>query len=72
MCCRYYILPRGVEWDPLLEGAESARVMRRFRETGSVLVREGEVRPTDLVPVLAADRSGGQAVFPMRWGFRSS
>lgn len=70
MCCRYYVLPRGVEWDPIREGAESARVMRRFREAGLTLVTEGEVRPTDLVPVLAPDRAGGRAVFPMRWGFR--
>lgn len=70
MCCRYYILPKGVEWDPIREGAESARVMRRFREAGLRLVTAGEVRPMDLVPVLATDRGGGQSVFPMRWGFR--
>ena len=22
MCCRYYILPKSVEWDPIREGAE--------------------------------------------------
>ena len=70
MCCQYYILPRGVEWDPILEGAEHARVMARFRAAGAALVRTGTVRPTDVVPVLASDRSGGQSLFPMRWGFR--
>lgn len=70
MCCRYYILPEGVEWDPIREGAESARILGRFRAAGQALKLSGEIRPTDLVPVLATDRSGGQRVFPMRWGFR--
>ena len=70
MCCRYYILPKAVEWDPIREEAEHARVMRRFRETGAELVASGEARPTDVVPVLATDREGGKSVFPMRWGFR--
>ena len=29
----------------------------------------GEVAPTDVVPVLAPNRAGVQAVFPMKWGF---
>ena len=70
MCCRYYILPKAVEWDPIREEAEHARVMRRFLETGAELVCAGEARPTDVVPVLATDREGGKSVFPMRWGFR--
>ena len=70
MCCRYYILPKGVEWDPILEGAEHARVMARFRAAGAALTAAGEVRPTNVVPVLAADRKGGLSWFPMRWGFR--
>ena len=70
MCCRYYILPKSVEWDPIREGAEHALVMRRFLEAGAALVSSGEVRPTDVVPVLATDRRGGKSCFPMRWGFR--
>lgn len=69
MCCRYYILPKGVEWDPIREGAESARVMGRFRRAGLSLTAAGEVRPRDVVPVLATDREGSQTIFPMRWGF---
>jgi putative SOS response-associated peptidase YedK len=72
MCCRYYILPKGVEWDPIREAAESARVMRRFRAAGIPLVSAGEVRPCDTVPAMASDRQGGQQIFPMRWGFRQS
>ena len=69
MCCRYYILPKGVEWDPIREGVERSALTPRFRAAGSEPVTEGEVRPTDVVPVLAADRRGGQRIFPMRWGF---
>ncbi len=70
MCCRYYILPKDVAWDPIREGAEHARVMRRFREAGLSLKCQGELRPADLAPVLATNREGGQSYFPMRWGFR--
>ena len=70
MCCRYYILPKSVEWDPIREGAEHALVMRRFLESGARLVSSGEARPTDVVPVLATDRRGERRCFPMRWGFR--
>lgn len=69
MCCRYYILPKGVEWDPIREGVARCALTPRYRAAGSEPVTEGEVRPTDVVPVLAADRRGGQRIFPMRWGF---
>ena len=29
----------------------------------------GEIRPTNVVPVIASKRSGEKAVFPMKWGF---
>ena len=29
----------------------------------------GEVRPTNIVPVIASNRAGARAVFPMKWGF---
>ena len=34
-----------------------------------ILKTAGEIRPTDIVPVLAPDRSGNAAVYPMKWGF---
>lgn len=33
------------------------------------IVISGEVRPTNVVPVLAPDRFGRRAVFPMQWGY---
>lgn len=35
----------------------------------SAVKTAGEMRPTDVVPVIASNRSGMQSVFPMRWGF---
>ena len=35
-----------------------------------ILTTAGEIRPTDIVPVLAPDRGGNAAVYPMQWGFR--
>ena len=36
---------------------------------GKPLTTEGEVRPTNIVPVIAPSPSGTRKVFPMLWGF---
>ena len=67
MCCRYYIDPdsetyiRAAEHSPLKERLE--------RELSKPMLTSGEVRPTDLVPVIATDKSRIPTVFPMVWGF---
>jgi hypothetical protein len=33
------------------------------------MVTDGEVRPADIVPVIAPSRSQAPTVFPMVWGF---
>ena len=38
--------------------------------TSELLSISGEIRPTNIVPVLAPDKNGNAAVFPMEWGFR--
>ena len=35
----------------------------------AALTTSGEVCPTDIVPVVAINRRGERAVFPMKWGF---
>jgi putative SOS response-associated peptidase YedK len=37
------------------------------RTTG--ITTYGEIRPTNVVPVIASNRAGSRAVFPMKWGF---
>ena len=39
-------------------------------DSSSILKTAGEIRPTDIVPVLAPDKNGRPAVYPMQWGFR--
>ena len=39
-------------------------------DCSSILKTAGEIRPTDIVPVLAPDKSGRPSVYPMQWGFR--
>lgn len=38
-------------------------------EMSKPMVTEGEVRPTDVAPVIAPGKDGKRAVFPMKWGF---
>jgi putative SOS response-associated peptidase YedK len=44
--------------------------MERFTtQLNRPLVTEGEVRPTNLVPVITPSKTGARSVFPMVWGF---
>ncbi len=69
MCCRYY-MEMSPELRPIIEEANRSTLKDRIvNKLGSPLVIEGEVRPTNIVPVIAPNRSGARAVFPMVWGF---
>jgi len=43
-------------------------LVRRWHEKTEIKTC-GEIRPADVVPVIAPNRSGERAVFPMKWGF---
>ena len=69
MCCRYY-MEMSPELRPIIEEANRSTLKERIvNKLGRSLVIEGEVRPTNIVPVIAPNRSGARAVFPMVWGF---
>ncbi len=77
MCTRFYILPGSPDLEYILEAAKKSPLLDRFVRNrqmelarSSVLKTSGEIRPTDIVPVLAPDRNGLAAVYPMQWGFR--
>jgi putative SOS response-associated peptidase YedK len=73
MCCRYFIDDKADELLPYFEEAESSSLAEKMTaKLSRPLVTSGEVRPTDMVPVLARGRSGGLRYFPMIWGFRQS
>lgn len=70
MCTRFYVLPTTDEIKEVVEEVQRSMLARRFLEAGSAVKTSGEIRPTDVVSVLASNREGRAAAFPMRWGFR--
>ena len=67
MCCRYYV-EESQEFRAIIEEMNRSPLMNRWHVTCAVK-SYGEMRPTDVVPVIAPNRSGNRAVFPMKWGF---
>lgn len=69
MCCRY-CLRSSPELRPIIEVAERSPLTERFTtHLNRPLVTEGDVRPTNLVPVIALSKTGECSVFPMVWRF---
>ncbi|MBR0410450.1 MAG: SOS response-associated peptidase [Eubacterium sp.] len=69
MCTRYY-LELSPELRPIIEEAKNSALARSMiKNLGKTFKSEGEIRPTDMVPVIAPDRSGKRKTFPMVWGF---
>ena len=67
MCCRYWA-EESPELREIVEEMNRSPLVRKWqKKTG--LKTYGEIRPTDVVPVIAPNRSGDRAVFPMKWGF---
>ena len=71
MCHRYYVYSSA---DIIRYVAQAEKAILRSRMTKALarpMKTEGEVFPTDIVPVVALSRSGKETVFPMVWGFRN-
>ncbi|MCR5148318.1 MAG: SOS response-associated peptidase [Eubacterium sp.] len=67
MCGRYFI-DESAELKTIVNEMKTS-VLMKFWENSSQVVTEGEIRPTDIVPVIALNRRGESSVFPMKWGF---
>ena len=67
MCCRYFV-ELSPELRPIVEEMNRSPLVRRFQENTAVLT-SGEIRPTNVVPVIASSKAGNRSVFPMKWGF---
>ena len=67
MCCRYWT-EESPELRAIVEEMNRSPLVRRWQNTTGVK-SFGEMRPTDVVPVIAPNRAGARAVFPMKWGF---
>ena len=70
MCCRYY-MEMSPALRPIVEAAERSKLRENNLDwLAKKVTKEGEVRPDDLVPVLATGKSGKKKVFPMIWGYQ--
>ncbi len=67
MCCRYYI-EETTEMQAIVSDMMRSSLVRKWNELFPVKTY-GEMSPTDIVPVIASNRSRQRAVFPMKWGF---
>ena len=67
MCTRYWT-EESPELRPIVEEMRRSPLMRKWQNTTAVK-DYGEIRPTDVVPVIAPNRSGSRAVYPMKWGY---
>ncbi len=54
---------------PFIEKTMLSPLARRWADTAGVKT-SGEISPTDVVPVIAPNRSGEKSVFPMKWGYK--
>ena len=70
MCCRYWA-DESPELRAIVEEMNRSPLMERWQNRAAkASVRSfGEIFPTDVVPVIAPNRSGARAVYPMKWGY---
>ena len=67
MCCRYWA-DESPEIREIVEEMNKSPLVEKWQRTTGITTY-GEVRPTNVVPVIASNRAGARAVFPMKWGF---
>ena len=70
MCTRFHLTPETDGLRAILETVLESRLAAAFAKIGKNVLVSGEIRPTDVVPVIAPGRDGARAAFPMQWGFR--
>lgn len=70
MCTRYALEKTIPELKNIIDVVEKSSLTTKFIDTHArPLITDGEVRPTDIVPVIAPNSKGMRSVFPMQWGF---
>ena len=67
MCCRYWA-DESPEIREIVEEMNKSPLVEKWHKTTGITTY-GEIRPTNVVPVIASNRSGEKSVFPMKWGF---
>ena len=67
MCCRYWA-DESPEIRAIVEEMNRSALVGRWQKTTGITTY-GEICPSNVVPVIAPDRNGRRAVFPMKWGY---
>ena len=67
MCTRYWT-EESPALRPIVEEMRRSPLVRKWNTTTGIKTY-GEIRPTDVVPVIAPNKYGNRAIYPMRWGF---
>lgn len=70
MCTRFYVEPDTEEIREVIAEVQKSLLADKFIRAGNAVLTSGEIRPTNVVPVIATGRSGKRASFPMKWGFQ--
>ena len=70
MCTRFYVEPDTEETREIIREALRSPLVGKFHHAGCAVLSSGEIRPSNVVPVIAPNREGKRTAFPMRWGFR--
>lgn len=70
MCTRFYVEPDNEEIRAIIAEVQRSQLSGRFIKAGNAILTSGEIRPTNVVPVIASGRNGNKAAFPMKWGFQ--
>lgn len=72
MCTRYYMDDAPKELAEIIAKAKASKLADTFlRKLSRPMITNGEVRPTDVVPVIAPNAGKLKTVFPMQWGFKN-
>ena len=69
MCCRYYV-ESSERTQELVEQMPPS--LRSRWERADAVKTSGEIKPTDVAPVIAPNSRGERAVYPMKWGYMMS
>ncbi len=70
MCTRYALEKDLPELKDIIDSVSRSLLAKKFLDTHArPIVTDGEVRPTDIVPVIAPNSKGVRTVYPMQWGY---
>ena len=69
MCTRYFMDDTASELSDIISAAKASSLSDKYIKRGKPLITNGEIRPTDVVPVIAPNPKGIGTIYPMKWGY---